>query len=222
MKKTKELAILCICVSIIILIFIYFIGSKSHKGSLDKYPTENYKNIFENIKNGDLVFFSGNTYSENVGKWFTDSIFTHVGILFTDENQDVYILDSDVGQKVKDGVRVQLLNDKIKRYKGSKVVGYRPINKEINYNILEEIFNKDKDLDFDCWMLDWILSPLGIGRLFKKDDRVFCSEYIHSVLKRCGVITNNTPSYEISPKYFLNCKKMDNGYSYGDIKYFRY
>jgi len=218
----KEIAVLIVCVSIIVLIFIYFIGLKPNGLDLEKTPYENYKNLFPKVKNGDLVFFSGTTHNENVCKWFSNSVFSHVGILFKDENGDIYILDSDIGQQVKDGVRVQKLEDKIKKYKGIKVMGYRPINKEIDYKTMEEIFNQDKNLDFDCWMLDWILTPLGIGKLFKRDDYVFCSEYIHSVLKRCGVIENDTPSYKISPKYFLNCIKLDNGFEYDELKYFHF
>lgn len=220
MKIIKEIAILAIIVSIIILIFIYVIGKNG--GSLEKMPTENYKNLFPNVKNGDLIFLSGTTHNENVGKWFSNSLFSHVGLLFRDEKDDVYILDSDIGQNMKDGVRIQLLDDKLKKYKGNQVLGYRSINKEINYDLIEDIINKDKDLEFDYWMLDWILLPLKIGSFFKNKDKVFCSEYIHSVLKKCGVICKNTDSYEISPKYFLNCKDMDNGFSYEEIKYYRF
>ena len=148
---------------------------------------------------------------------------SHIGILFRDENNDIYILDSDIGQNMKEGcVMVQLLKDKLKKYKGDNILGFRSINKKIEYPKIKEIFNQDKDLDFDCWMLDWILSPLGIGNYFKDNNKVFCSEYIHSVLKRLNIVETNTPSYKISPQFFINCKRLDNGYSYGNLEFYKF
>ena len=182
--------------------------------------------MLKNANNGDLVFLSGNTKGEKTCKWCTNTIYSHIGVLFREIHPDtgedtLYIWDSDLGQKTKDGPRVAKFTDKIEKYKGDKYImwrkltGKRPDLDEI-LNIISIYSHKEFDNKIlTWWVSDNILSPLY--RLIKDDNMVFCSELVAMTLQDLNILDKTKKPSWFSPgsfaKYKIPCIEDEYNYS---------
>jgi len=166
------------------------------------YPPLDYPNI----QNGDLLFLAGDTYGERICRWCAGCVFSHVGILFW-SNGTVYVLDCDLGQGMKDGVRVQKLSEKLARYKGQrcldqKIGAIRRYKGMLDDNVFLEETEKYKSIGFDNWMLSWVFAGTVLQDLFQRDDASFCSEFIAKVFQDLGVAPITNPA-SYSPGSFF-------------------
>jgi hypothetical protein len=168
------------------------------KDELSNIPT--FDTLKDSIQTGDLIFTSGKTYPERIISGFTNSYFTHVGILVK-ENDIIYIWDSDIGQGVKMGPRFMLLEDKLKRYKGFKigVVAKTPYSGNIKEDDIMKIVHKYIDKGMDNKMYSYFIDSL------KDEDKLFCSELVIKTYQDLDLIDRI--------KYPINSKK----YTPGDI-----
>lgn len=145
--------------------------------------------FIEEVGNGDLIFFCGDTPGERTCRWCTGSMFSHVGMLFKEydtesENDVIYIWESDLGQKTKDGPRVIRLIDKLKKYHGQSYFMWRKLKgkaeRPSTKNIME-VVAKYKNYEFDDKMLSWwVTNPLlfFLHDMVKDEKKIFCSELI--------------------------------------------
>src|SRR5690606_7754369 len=127
-----------------------------------------------NVQNGDIILLSGDTPGEKTCRWCTGTIFSHVGFLFREKHpvtgEDIpYVLDCDLGQKTKSGVRVLPLRDKLHRYKGfrSGAVKKLIVKKDSSRPSIEDIVRviaKYTPIEFDNNVLSWWVS--GIPSLY--------------------------------------------------------
>lgn len=162
-------------------------------------PTYSQLNV-GTIKNGDLLFLCGTTQGEKIIRWYTNSPFSHVAMLFV-EDEKVYVWECDLGQKYKAGTRVMALSDKLERWKGLKIGGIKRLNTKhpSTENILK-LVEKYKNVDFDNKMYRWLFSNF----ITIKDKHMFCTELIATTLQELHVIDDKKTPVEHSPTDFLN------------------
>lgn len=230
----------------LIIIALYYViiqyRSPDLKEYIDKHSSIinwiDLSDFLENAKNGDLIFMSGNTRGERVCRYFTDSMFSHVGLLFREKhpetNEDIlYIWDSDLGQKTKDGPRILPLRDKLKRYHGYSYLSWRKLEvinnpadeftkskfcRPTTENILK-IVEKYKDHDFDEKILTWWTSEgiLSIfNGLFADKNKIFCSELIALTLQSEKILNKDKKPAWYSPGSFTGkIQGLNSNFNYG-------
>lgn len=191
--------------------------------------------IFNDIENGDIILLSGNTYGEKICRYFSGSIFSHVGFLFreihpiTKENI-IYIFDCDLGQGYGEGVRIMPLREKLDRYHGFRIgcirklkckyednENYRPSNKDIL-----NLVGKYKSVEFDGSFLTWVFSNYPvIYSIFKDQNRMFCSELVTKVYQDLKIMKENGKSSRYHPGDFFEGKlSLNDRYFLEDPKFF--
>lgn len=207
----------------ILISFLFYLLVQFTAPTINQYVSEQLitsSDLLNIADNGDLIFFSGDTAGERFIRWGTNSYVSHVGLLFK-EGDDVYILDCDLGQKSRDGVRVMKLKDKLERYKGLKLgvlkkyLGVRP-----EYNKFITLMEKYLSFDFDDLMLTWGLTwSSTLYNLTKREKMVFCSEFTVMCLLELEILnTKKLPSW-YSPKDLLVFSKYE---KYGENIFFEF
>lgn len=228
------LLILVLLFLLLIPIYYLYIQLNSHNleefYKLNRYrlPLITEEEVFSQAKTGDLLFLSGNTKGENVCKWFTKSIFSHVGLIFKEEDFSgesiLYIIDCDLGQKAKDGVRVMKLKDKLERYKGYRIGGYKKIKgADLNQECVLSSVEKYKKVDFDHKILTWWVSEIPkIREIVKNKNTMFCSEFIAEIFMECGVMDRKSKAYSFSPENFNKMSKISDTHSFEETRFFEF
>jgi len=197
-----------------------------------KQPGFSDVSFLEEVGNGDLIFFCGDTPGERTCRWCTGTMFSHVGMLFKERHPEsgkelIYVWESDLGQKTKDGPRVIKLVDKLEKYHGQLHFMWRKLKKNNppTDNIMK-VVQKYKNYEFDNKMLSWWVSYPILGFLhdFVKDEKkIFCSELIALTMQSEHInmlSVEKDQSYlasSYSPKEFTlaSIKGMKNDFSYG-------
>lgn len=158
--------------------------------------------LLEKADNGDLLFFSGDTIGEKAIKVYTGSCYTHVAFVFRDLDEEqtppvevAFIWEADLGQGYRDGARVMRLSDKLKRWKGRPVIGWRKSKERPDKQSILKSINQNVKLDMDSSMVAWIFPFL------KQPNKVFCSELVALTLQDLGMLGKTRPS-SFSPKDF--------------------
>jgi len=224
----KLIEYICVFTGVCILLFFLWCSVAGPKLSTyifkkDKLTWMNRSDV-NTVDNCDLIFFSGTTLGENMFKWFGDCIFSHVGII-SKENGKVYIIECDMGQQSKNGVRVILLEDKLNRYKGERIACIKKLYGEKipieNMNIINDYLNTTFHINVIRWLFaDYYISP-------KNEKSMFCSEFVSVILQRLKIIKNYNEKgkmpYWYSPgDYFKNKVIMHDNYFYGENIFFRF
>lgn len=198
-----------IFIFVIILLFYLYIIFFPPKIESYSFKEVDYENFLQEADNGDLIFLCGQTYGERVCRSMCRCPFSHVGILFREKNQEgesiLYIWECDLGQGYNNGPRVVLAKDKLKKYKGNIIAGWKKFQKDrpSTSNILECV-NKYIKYDFDNVMGSWFFSgvPL-IYKLFKYQDKVFCSELVAMTYQDLGILPKKDKAFSYSPGTFF-------------------
>jgi len=190
----------CALAIIVIFFFYIFIQLTARSPRDENLGSEvHVSEVMKNANNGDLLLFSGTTLGERTCRWFTGSGFSHIGMLFW-EDSTLYITESDVGQGSKNGPRVMKLEDKLKRCQKnteSEVLWLR-CRYTIDTSSILQALPKYMDQDFDSYMLSWFYSPL------KVKGKMFCSEYITSLLSDLGILDRSEVAVYTSPESYLS------------------
>lgn len=166
-----------------------------------KFPAlQDRKSILKEANNGDILFLCGTTYTENILKYLGDCIFSHIGIIVR-EDDDVYVWDCDMGQGYKDGVRVMLLEDKLKRFKGEKIGCIKklrgaPLSKKRINDVLHETLN----ITFYNGVWKWLMADVISPRENEKE--MFCSEFVAYVFQTLKVLPGKDSPYFKVPYAF--------------------
>jgi hypothetical protein len=172
-----------------------------------KTPPENktisVAKLLETANNGDLLFFSGDTIGERAIKVYTGSCYTHVAFVFRDLDEDLnpptevaFIWEADLGQGYRDGARVMRLSDKLKRWKGHPVIGWRKSKNRPDKQSILKFINQNIKSEMDSSMLTWAFPFL------KQPNKVFCSELVALTLQDLGLMDGGTRPSSFSPKDF--------------------
>jgi len=203
---------------VFLLLLIYFTAPKIE--SLRNIRWVSYSEFIKNVDNGDLVLFSGDSRGERTCRWFSGSPFSHIGLILREpaslsrediQESIVYIWEVDIGQGSRRGPRIMKLEDKIREYKGFKVLGWtslqegpRPSREAILKLIPKYI---DHELDNLMWM--WVIARLGVA--IEKRDKVFCSELVALSLQDLGILKKSTVATRFSPGDFYLSGKSPPG-----------
>ncbi len=218
--------IIYITIGVVTMFLFYFCTQYRAKKITDiKYNKENYISIRSSLQNGDLIFLAGDSPGERSCRWFSDSHFSHVGLILI-ENELVYILDCDVGQHSKDGVRIMLLDDKLKRYKGFKIGAYKKVIKgkdKLSHKLLLLMIEKYQEYELDHDMLSWVFSRFVLlHNAVKPKKQLFCSEFVALCLMDLGVMKNDRLPAWYTPESFarqdINNTMLE--LKYGELNYF--
>lgn len=148
---------------------------------------------------GDLVFMCGNTYAEKVFRGIGECPYSHVGIVVELENKKC-MLEADVGQGYRSGVRVIPLETKFERWKGfRKNIGVRKFNGNLSKlkGQLEGIIGKDmRNMDNMFW--SWVSgSP--------QENVVFCSQLVSEIFPQYD------PPCQVDPGYIMRSENTPHG-----------
>ena len=193
------------------LLWAYF-GARDievHLSQNPNLPQATLKEFYDKADNGDLILLAGDTRGERSCKWATGSVFSHVGMLFRESHPDtkedvLYIWEADIGQGSRKGPRVMFLKDKLQRYKGLKVFGWRQLigPRPLTERILELVPRYSK-MTLDSQMWPWILSSsLPLSRWSKNSKKVFCSELLTMTLQDLKMLDPKETPHRYSPQDF--------------------
>jgi hypothetical protein len=231
-------------IALLLIFFYFYILSSAPK--IEDYAKKNknrlnwleYEDVLNKVENGDLILLAGDTHGEKLCRWFPGSIFSHVGLLFreihkeTGENR-VYIWDCDLGQGYKEGVRMSLLDNKIRRYKGFRIGALKklkvlPDKGETRPKTQEivQLFQKYKDMDFDHIIATWFLADYPkLYKIAKDPCKVFCGEMVAETLQELGIMKKDRVPAWYVPGDFHRPKgrlHLEDGYEYGTTYFFRF
>jgi len=170
------------------------------------------KNFLEKADNGDIILMAGNTRGERACRWASSSIFSHCGMLFREKHPEtkediLYVWEADIGQGSKKGPRIMPVKDKLQRYRGFKILGWKPLDalKRPGLDRILQIVKKHSKKSLDSQMWPWVWGKLGsltLSRWSKDPQRVFCSELLAMTLQDLEMIPKNRSPYLYSPQDF--------------------
>jgi len=224
----------------LLLIFFYFYILASAP-NIEDYAKKNrsrlnwleYEDVLDKVENGDLILLAGDTHGEKLCRKFPGSIFSHVGFLFRETGGEtgdaVYLWDCDIGQGYKEGVRMSLLDNKIRRYKGFRIGALkklkaisgrqRPATKDIT-----DLYQKYKDFEFDHVIATWFLADYPkLHKLAKDPKKVFCGEMVAEILQELGIVKKDrVPAWYVPGDFHRpeNRLHLEDGYEYGATYFF--
>jgi hypothetical protein len=187
----------------------------------------------DELETGDIILFSGNYFLSYIVEYFTKSIYSHVGVVLKNPNlgdakfKGIYLLESGFentpdpeNHRIKKGVQIINLEDKIKNYKGRIYVRKLHCTRDKKfYEKIIEIHSTVHNISYDLNPIDWIKAyyQLDIGNTHK-ENTYWCSALVSFVYVELGFLDKNIPWTLISPKElssssnelkFINCK-LDN------------
>jgi hypothetical protein len=152
------------------------------------------------LRTGDIVLFASNGVFGGLIRFFTRSVFTHVGIVLVDPPFGVprgtYLWESGFEPvpdpqdgDVKLGVRLTPIGDvDVARSK----VYVRACLRSIPDGDLEEIHREAYRRPYDTCVSDWLLAIARVDVTPQKTDRFWCSAFAAFVLTRLGVLPSET------------------------------
>ena len=187
----------------------------------------------DELETGDIILFSGNYFLSYIVEYFTKSIYSHVGVVLKNPNlgdakfKGIYLLESGFentpdpeNHRIKKGVQIINLEDKIKNYRGRIYVRKLHCTRDKKfYEKIIEIHSTVHNIPYDLNPIDWIKGyfKINIGNT-QKENTYWCSALVSFVYVELGFLNKNIPWTLISPKElssssnelkFINCK-LDN------------
>ena len=231
-----------------IIFVLYLVVSILSAPTIQQYITTHRDNllwtsldkVLSEANNGDVLLWSSDT---KIIQYGSDCPFTHISMVFRDYEkgdsggQCLYCWEADVGQKYRSGPRIIRLRDKLERYKGSSIMGWKALNKgrRPTSNQLLKIASAYLSYRMDLCILGirWVVSralaltPCGGGKVqtFLHSnifEQVVCSELIAETLQQIGILGYDPPASQYAPADWLynnlNCTPSD---AYGPTYFFR-
>lgn len=232
-----------IAIAILIVVLLMYFTAPRLMNYVDNYRNTlqwiTVPKLMDQVSTGDVILMEGDSYGERVMKWCTRSIFSHVALVIRvkkyeesspDQEEIVYLWESDLGQKKKAGPRLIPLKEKLKLYKGSKIAAWRPLKstssaKKPSPEDFISIVKKYLEYDMDHRVLTWWFAGWWnwAYSLFKTDNKMFCSELVASTLQEIGILKKDRqPAWYCPGDWAKQTPRLalENGYSYGPIQFF--
>lgn len=186
-----------------------------------------YQDIRNELKTGDILLFSGKGHISEGIKFFTLSKWSHVGMVYKlvdplDPKGSVFswesttlsdIEDADTGKLTKGVQRVELSE----RIMGCFAKGYdislRPLSRPLTDDMVRalNLFRHEvSGRPYEASKIELIKSAYdGIFGENKEDlSSLFCSELVAEAYQKMGLLSEETPSNEFTPKDFSSEKKL--------------
>ena len=156
-------------------------------------PVLAYDQVRDQLQTGDLVFCSGTYLFSKSIRWFTKSVWSHVGIIYRDDNlRRIFILESEIAI----GVRLVPLSKYLRDYHGRKkpyqgriVIGRivpaadgEKVKKAISFG-MDELTRP-----YDNWEIMRIAMRILFRRGRKnRDRRYICSELVYEAFRKADI-----------------------------------
>jgi hypothetical protein len=173
-----------------------------------------YKIIREELKTGDVILFSGKGGISDLIKWFSNSRWSHVGMVIQLQGMNMVLLwesttlsnitDLDTGRAIR-GVQLVGLSERINSYDGE--VAIRQLNKPVGLAreaALGVFRSQVAGRPYEENKLE--LLGAGIDGIFadnvKDLSSLFCSELVAEAFQIMGLLPNHIPSNEFTPADF--------------------
>ena len=183
----------------------------------------------EDLETGDIILFNGDYLLSYIVEYCTDSIYSHVGVVLKNPNlgdatfKGIYLLESErehtpdpENHRIKKGVQIINLEEKIKNYKGRVYVRKLScIRDDKFYKKIIEIHSAVHNIPYDLNPVDWIkgVLQLNIGNTHK-ENTYWCSALVTFVFVKLGLLDKNIAWTIVSPQdlssssnklKFINC-----------------
>ena len=176
----------------------------------------------DNLKTGDLIFFTGHTqgwlsYFSSMIEYATHSNYSHIGMIVKDPTfispslKGTFVWESGwEGEydpqdgKIKLGVQITPINEILQNFKNSKVI-VRKINCPVNTFTdakLKEIHDVVYDKPYDVIPKDWIMAFFRKDGEPQKTDRFWCSALVGYIYTKCGILKSDTDWSILRPSDF--------------------
>ena len=195
----------------------------------------------DSLKTGDLLLFSSKltinpiSWLTQLIKIFTDSRYTHVGMVLRDpvwiskDLKGLYLWESSYeGEpdpqdgKIKFGVELTPMEE-ILDNRGHCSIWSRAIvtpGDKFTVDNLQATHKEVYDKPYDIYPGDWIEALLRKDPNPQKKDRMFCSALVGLIYTKCGVLSDLTDWSIIRPSDYADeiHLKFTKGCSLGDLK----
>jgi hypothetical protein len=182
-----------------------------------------YAQIRDSLKTGDILLFGGKGGISDGIKFFCVSKWSHVGMVYkfdspTDPRGSLFcwesttlcdIEDADTGKLTKGVQRVELSERLERCFAKGYDIAVRPLNRLLSVDMqrdLDAFRHEVSGRPYEKSKLELIKS-LYDGVLGKnKEDlsSLFCSEMVAEAYQRMGLLSEDKPSNEYTPKDFSN------------------
>lgn len=180
-----------------------------------------YNEIRTQLKTGDIVLFSGSSPISHGIKLLTFSKWSHIGMVFKlPEIDTIFLWEATTGSniadaidgKIKHGVRLVLLSERIQTYQGE--VAIRQLNgfdmTQDQHRSLMQLRNQLKNKRYEENELELMKSafdgPFGTNQ--EDLSSLFCSELVAEAYQCLGLLDESIPSNEYIPKDFAEKKPL--------------
>ena len=161
--------------------------------AIARLPTLDYAQVRDQLRTGDIVFCSGTYFFSKTIQWFTRSVWSHVGIVYRDDNLlRLFVLESEIAIGVRLVPLSKYLRDyhgRNKPYKGHIVIARiapdaddEKLRMAINF-ALDELTRP-----YDNWEILRIAMRILFRRGRKNRDRKYiCSELVYEAFRKADV-----------------------------------
>lgn len=209
---------------ILILAILYILTSLYIDTEMINTPKLPY-NKLQNIANtGDLIIFRWNIIDIGFRLF---SKYSHVGMIVKHKNK-FYILETHPNEnlnskKDNSGIHLYSLKKRLQDYEGTyfltRLKSHNYIRENIKHHILQNLKKYKKNIPFDTnfrntFVLNYIFNLLNIK--VSKRKKMFCSEFIATILENCNIYKHSTNLSSINPGTFLEFTK-NNKKLYGPL-----
>lgn len=186
-----------------------------------------YSNIRNSLKTGDILLFSGKGRISDGIKFFTGSKWSHVGMVYTikdalDPEGSVFcwesttlsdLEDADTGKATKGVQRVELSERLERCFASGYEINVRPLDKPLTDGMVKNlnVFRHEvSGKPYEKSVLELIKSAYdGIFGENKEDlTSLFCSELLAEAFQRMGLLPEDKPSNEYTPKDFSEERRL--------------
>lgn len=193
-----------------------------------------YEAIREELETGDVILFSGKGGISDGIKFFTLSKWSHVGMVYKladalDEKGTIFCWESTTLSDIKDadtgrltqGVQRVELSERLERcFAKGYEIGIRKLNKPLATDMvraLNDFRHEVSGRPYERSKLELIKAAYdGIFGENKEDlSSLFCSELLAEAYQRMGLLGEDKPSNEYTPKDFSQERNLRLHLDYG-------
>lgn len=178
-----------------------------------------YRDIRPKLNTGDIVLFSGKGGISDGIKWFTGSDWSHVGMVFNIPQMNIVLLWESttlsnlkdvLDKKAKRGVQLVPLKERVDTYKGAIAVRQLQVNR--TPRMMEALLafrGEVRDRPYEQSKLELIQSAYDgwLGENREDLSSLFCSELVAESYQRMGLLADQPPSAEYTPRDFASKSK---------------
>jgi cell wall-associated NlpC family hydrolase len=156
-------------------------------------PVLAYDQVRDQLQTGDIVFCSGTYFFSKSIQWFTRSVWSHVGIVYRDDNLlRIFVLESETAIGVRLVPLSKYLRDyhgRNKPYKGRIVIGR--ITPAVDGEKVKKVISFGMDeltRPYDNWEIMRIAMRILFRRGRKDRDRKYiCSELVYEAFRKADI-----------------------------------